>query len=79
MRMLLDAGMDVSGRGQRGTTPLIMAAIYDADEAFDLPFKAEADPSMVCDYGSSALHWTARRVKERLVRLLLEAGCLCNL
>jgi hypothetical protein len=29
---------------------------------------------MLCDCGSSALHWTARSVNERLVLLLLEAG-----
>lgn len=66
----------VNGRGARGTTPLMQAALYGDAGLLEAMLEAGGDPNLHNDAGATALMWAIEDVQK--VRVLLEHGADAN-
>ena len=57
---LLSLGLDVASRSNYGVTPLMTAANFDKQNAFQMLIQNGADPSLKIKNGSSLLHIAAQ-------------------
>jgi len=69
---LIATGADVDRRGADGTTPLIAAAMTDANAIAARLLELGADSAARDDAGKNALAWALERNNDALVELLVE-------
>ena len=64
----------VDSRSREGLTPLMMAALYDEPNAFQMLLQNSADPSLKDNYGLSPLHYAAKGGNTVIIKNLLSLG-----
>jgi ankyrin repeat protein len=75
VRMLLNAGADLSAKNQSGDTPLHMAVNVDQGEVVTLLLAAGADTAAKDErHGATPLHIAASVRNDKTARMLLDAG-----
>ena len=70
MKLLLDRGADIDAASPNGTTPLMMAAQYGADDSVKLLLQRGADLSKRNQRGLGPVDFARLSGREPLVRLL---------
>jgi ankyrin repeat protein len=73
-RALVDAKADISARGQRGATPLVVAAAKGNVEAVNTLLSLSANPNDVIDNNQTALHVASQNGCLGAVSALIAAG-----
>jgi CubicO group peptidase (beta-lactamase class C family) len=67
-------GSDLNQRDDFGSTPLVIASVFDKPDVAEALLAAGADPTLVDANGSNALHIAAFLGRRSVVRALLDAG-----
>ena len=80
VRSWVASGADINVVDELGITPLMEASRCHRAECVAEMLRLGADARRVNNYGSTALHWVARRGRDggggaEVVRLLVAAGC----
>ena len=70
----IEAGTDLDRRDDFGSTPLILAAVFDKPKVAAALLAAGADPALSDAQGSNPLHIAALLGRTEVVRRLLDAG-----
>ena len=74
VRQHIEAGTDLNQRDDFGSTPLVIAAVFDRPEMTDVLLAAGADPTLRDPQGSTPLHIASLLGRTRVVVSLLGAG-----
>ena len=74
MNKLLSLGLDIDSRDTQGATPLMYAAAFDKQSAFQLLIENGADPSLKADKAFSLLHYAVYGGNPSIINKLLSLG-----
>lgn len=68
VKLLLDRGAVIDGKAPNGTTPLMMAAQYGAEDNVGLLLERGADPTLKNEAGQGILEFAKRSAREPLIK-----------
>ena len=78
-RYYLSRNISANQKNYRGVTPIFIASYRNDVAMAELVKKYGGDVKMICDNGSSPLHWAANTNAVEMVRWLISQGVNCEL